>query len=547
MNQLLIKSRRWIKSLIFEPSKDVAKGKSLHKFCSSRREEAQTNCRHTRWSLLTSAATVYRRTSFSVQRSAFSVRCFPKHRASVLVGLLWCIALLSLVVVSVLHTSRVDLMAGKNYGDRIQAHYLALAGIEKAKALLYQNAHDRSRSAKNHSGELYNSPDQFRDVSLGRGKFRVFRRGRQDEGGGVIYGVSDEESRLNVNSASMQQLTNLSHMTVDIAAAILDWRGQANNSGGNPAGVGANAEYYLSLQPPYQPRHAALQTIRELLLVRGVSRDLLFGSDKHQNGLLPAAGDGEDDSLSGNLSADTDAGWAGVLTVSSTEKNVNAAGQDRVNVQSADENALTGVKGINSSMARAIISYRGQNQFQSIADLLDVTAQQNQGQNSGGNQNTSGRSQSGNQNSSSGSNSGSNSGGSGSSGNKVISQDVFLELADDVTIVDSKDLSGLININTAGLDVLQCLPGVDRNLAQAIIGYRQSSGYFSNAAELLRVGGMTSQIFKQVAPLVTARSETFRILCEGKVTSTGARQRIQEVVHVGLNEVTTLGYREDSL
>jgi len=47
--------------------------------------------------------------------------------------------------------------------------------------------------------------------------------------------------------------------------------------------------------------------------------------------------------------------------------------------------------------------------------------------------------------------------------------------------------------------------------------------------------------------LVTARSETFRILSEGKVTSTGARQRIQEIVHVDLNEVTTLGYREDNL
>ena len=140
--------------------------------------------------------------SFDVRHSAFGVRCFP-NRASVLVGLLWCVALLSLVVVSVLHTSRIDLIAGKNYGDRIQAHYLALAGIEKAKALLYQNAHDRSRSGKNHTGELYNSPDQFRDVSFGRGKFRVFRRGRQDEGGGIIYGVSDEESRLNVNTATL--------------------------------------------------------------------------------------------------------------------------------------------------------------------------------------------------------------------------------------------------------------------------------------------------------------------------------------------------------
>src|SRR6476620_5689179 len=123
--------------------------------------------------------------------------------ASVLVGVLVCLTLLSVVVLGVLHTSRMDLQVGKNYGDRIQAHYLALAGIEKAKALLYQNAQERSRNGKNHSGELYNDEQQFRDVPFGRGKFRVFRRGRQDEGGGIIYGVSDEESRLNINKASL--------------------------------------------------------------------------------------------------------------------------------------------------------------------------------------------------------------------------------------------------------------------------------------------------------------------------------------------------------
>jgi hypothetical protein len=36
-------------------------------------------------------------------------------------------------------------------------------------------------------------------------------------------------------------------------------------------------------------------------------------------------------------------------------------------------------------------------------------------------------------------------------------------------------------------------------------------------------------------------------LSEGKVTSTGARQRIQEIVHVGLNDISTLEYREDDL
>src|SRR6266853_5709411 len=92
----------------------------------------------------------------------------PPRQASVLVGLLWCVAILSVLVIGVLRTARMDLLVVKNHGDVIQAHYLALAGIEKAKALLYRDARERKRSARNHSGELYDAPQEFRDVSLGR-------------------------------------------------------------------------------------------------------------------------------------------------------------------------------------------------------------------------------------------------------------------------------------------------------------------------------------------------------------------------------------------
>ena len=188
--------------------------------------------------------------------------------ASVLVALLWCLMLLSLVVVGMLHTARMDLTVQKNYGDKIQARYLAVAGIEKAKALLYRDARDRSRIRRNHAGQLYNSPEDFRDITLGRGEFRVFHRGRADAGGGMVYGVDDEESRLNVNYASIESLSKIEGMTPDIAAAIIDWRDEDNQV--TPGG--AEAEYYASLQPPYLPRNGPIQTIRELLMVRGITR-----------------------------------------------------------------------------------------------------------------------------------------------------------------------------------------------------------------------------------------------------------------------------------
>jgi competence ComEA-like helix-hairpin-helix protein len=132
-------------------------------------------------------------------------------------------------------------------------------------------------------------------------------------------------------------------------------------------------------------------------------------------------------------------------------------------------------------------------------------------------------------------------------GNSVVDENLFMDIADDVTTDTGQSLAGAININTASLEVLACLPGVTREIAQAVISLRQSNGFFANTGELLKVPGLTRDIFKQIAPLVTARSETFRILSEGRINSTGARQRIQAIIHVGLDDITTLSWREDDL
>jgi DNA uptake protein ComE-like DNA-binding protein len=444
-----------------------------------------------------------------------------RKRASVLIGLLWCVALLAVVVVGVLHTARMDLLTGKNSTDKIQARYLALAGIEKAEALLYQNARDRSHTGVNHTGQFYNDPQDFREITFGRGTYSVLRRGRDDEGGGVIYGVSDEESRLNINTATSDELTKIQGLGSDMATAILGWRGSGSTA--------AEQDYYLALRPPYVPRGAAFETVRELLMVRGVTPDLLLGRDLHQNGLLDDLSDGVDEPPKYQETvSESDLGWAGILTVDSSVKNVNAAGDDRVNIQTADETSLAAVPSLTRDIARAMVSYRNRNRFQSIADLLDVTPPQNNGNAPGAQNNPT-------------------SSADNSSGQHVIDENLLMQIADDVTATDDKTLAGAININTAGLDVLVCLPGIDRDLAQKIISYRQSSGFFANPAELLKVDGMTRDIFNQVVPLVTARSETFRILAEGRVKSTGVLQRIQAIVRVNLDGVKTLSYREDDL
>ena len=244
-----------------------------------------------------------------------------RRRGSILVGVLWCMVLLSVLVIGVLHTARMDLLVVKNYGDRVQAHYLALAGVERAKALIYQDVVARQGTAKNHTGMLYNDAKDFQDVPLGRGKFQVFRRAPQVDGGRIIYGISDEESRLNLNIASPTQLTNLAGLTPEIAKDILVWRSPAvqsttgqNAAPQDPATLGgANSDYYMSLRPPYLARNESFQTVRELLMVRGVTPELLLGNDENQNGFLDSDDDPADHAPPGSKPTPPPTpGWATV-------------------------------------------------------------------------------------------------------------------------------------------------------------------------------------------------------------------------------------------
>ena len=451
-------------------------------------------------------------------------------RASILVGLLWVIALLSVVVISVLHTASMDLRVGKNYGDSIQAYYLAVAGAEKAKALLYLDADQRRKTRQNHTAGLYNSPSDFRDVALGRGQFRVFRQGSRSEGGQVVYGVSDEESRLNVNHASAEDLGRLDNMPTEVAAAIVDFRDEDSNTSPN----GAEQDYYASLQPPYIPRDGPLRTLKELLLVRGMNRNQFLGEDVNLNGALdPEEDDGDASYPRDNGDGHLDTGWAALFTLNSQARNVNAAGESRINAQTADENTLTQVQGITTDIARAIVAYRGQTRLESVVDLLNVTAMrpQNQGPPNNRQGGQPGQPQPAPQ--------------MQPSGPPLISEDLLRDVADYFTTAEEQEQPGSVNVNTASIEVLRCLPGITRELADAIVSHRQSSGYFQNIAGLLRVPGMTRDIVKGLGSRVDVRSETFRILSEGKVNSTGARKRIEVIVRVGPSSVDTLSYRED--
>src|SRR5207249_12115122 len=109
------------------------------------------------------------------------------------------------------------------------------------------------------------------------------------------YGITDESAKLDINYASATMLMQLPGMTDDVAGAIVDWR----DSDDTASASGAESQYYLSLSPPYTCKNAPFETVEELMLVRGVTPQLLYG-----DGSAPPIGSSSTQNFSGTMFQD---------------------------------------------------------------------------------------------------------------------------------------------------------------------------------------------------------------------------------------------------
>ena len=120
-----------------------------------------------------------------------------------------------------------------------------------------------------------------------------------------------------------------------------------------PRPNGAESDYYSGLSPGYRCKNGPLDSIEELLLVRGVTPDLLFGSDRNRNGYTDAgeASDG---------SQPNDRGWSVYLTVYSRERNIDSDNNPRTNLNDSDVNTLsdTMTQRFGPELADFILAYR---------------------------------------------------------------------------------------------------------------------------------------------------------------------------------------------
>lgn len=224
----------------------------------------------------------------------------PTRRGIILPIVLVILVLLAMLALGFGVSTRAEYQALAARTNMLQARLCALSGLEGAALVLRQQFADPSM--------WYSNPNVFRDqvveadVTIEKKKtswrFSLVAYNYYDDDR-VRYGLTDEAGKLNINVASPDQLRRLLARNVPAAMieplvdALLDWR----EEGDQPRPAGAKDAYYLNLSQPYRCKKAPLDTLEELLLVRGFDSAMVFGEDMNRNGLLEDTEDDGDKSL----------------------------------------------------------------------------------------------------------------------------------------------------------------------------------------------------------------------------------------------------------
>jgi DNA uptake protein ComE-like DNA-binding protein len=479
-----------------------------------------------------------------------------------LISTLWILTILSVLAWQMLYSFQLETRAQGNFIDRTKYYYAAKSGFEWGIAKL---AIDETNFDS--LGETWAEPVQH-EIEDG-----------VQIGGFLSYqvAITDEASRVNINEADESHIRNLLSMlgtepenneTGDLAARIVEGR-------------------------PYR-------TVRDVARIKGMTNELLYGIQ--QQAAAETEGDETDTIQPPVLSATSIGGLVNMVTVYSVDANTDANGQQRVNINTAQAQQLSQIRSNNNqtvfsqSEANAIIQQR---EFNSMAGLLDVSAISDQVFNNIRNRITIEDTPEDN-NGEDGERQGSRGNGnslininSADSGElqelqgidngianriiahrnsqgdfqnidairdvKIMTMQEFAGIVDKITTKDGQTVNGLININTAPLEILQLLPGMDQTKAQAIITRREEENPdaqnsseqqirgnpFSNIAQLLDIEEIDDQSFREVVDWVTYRSHGYRIVSAGiDVTGKTLATCVGIVVRSG-NQLAVQYWRQD--
>jgi len=199
-------------------------------------------------------------------------------RGSILILVLWSLSLFTVFSISlgVAARQRATLLSRLETHENLYA--IASSGIERGKIEI---AEDLDEDLDTFLDLWTENPGAFREIAVGNGLFNVgYEYITPDGKQGFRYGIEDAERKINLNKADSATLSRLFQIVVelgvdeagDLAESIIDWRDK--DSGLQHPDRGAEDDTYEDLSLPYEAKDSLLESPDELLLIKGMKRDI---------------------------------------------------------------------------------------------------------------------------------------------------------------------------------------------------------------------------------------------------------------------------------
>ena len=383
-----------------------------------------------------------------------------------LVSTLWILTILSILAAQLLYSIHIEQRTQRNFIDRMKFHYAARAGFEWTLAVMRTD-----QTPFDSLGESWAEPIQGQvEDGVRIGNFLNYS-----------VTITDEASKVNINTADVGLISNLlaqagaspdDVLTQELASRIVE--GQ-----------------------PYR-------TVRDLARVEGMTSELLYGTSQATTAFVQNGGGTQSTSTNttselsttglGSLQAtptDTQPGLVDLATIYSLDASTDPDGQQLVNVNTADAQQLTQINTqqnqpvFSQAEAESLIQQRD---FDNLAALVDVQAVSDELFNNIQNQITtedSGENQENQENQET----------NNPQGNRPPGQGGGPQ--------QGQDEGGQVNINTADVEALQSLQGIDEGIAERIVNHRDSQGIFQNTDAIKEVTMLTQQEFIGIVDKIT--------------------------------------------
>ena len=256
----------------------------------------------------------------------------PKGEQGIaLMVVLWILTILLVIVFSFSYLTRTETFSSRAFKEGWENKFLAEAGVERAIMELFYRKQNPLALEEEGLNPWRTDGTEYIGY-LGRGSYRVMLT---DESGKIDLNQAPEVILRNL-LAQMNFLAEDRERAIDtLVDSILDWKDADDLHRLN----GAENDYYQSLPNPYKARNGNFETVEELLLVKGMTPEILYGRDR-KFGLID------------------------LVTVQGRT--------GKININAAAPAVLLALPGMTREMVEGIVAYRTEREIKNIQEITGL-------------------------------------------------------------------------------------------------------------------------------------------------------------------------------